>query len=117
MPSSATCPYLSSRLSRGTRTWVKVSRPLSTPLSPAFGPSSPIVTPSHGVSSGWRIGTIQACTRLAQKDLKVKTALLDARFLVGDRPLYAEFETAMESDVLKKNPNWDPASDPILRST
>ena len=33
----------------------------------------------------------------------MKTALLDARFLAGDRPLYAEFEPAMESDVLKKN--------------
>ncbi len=56
-----------------------------------------------GLVVGHASRTVADCTRLAQKDLKVKTALLDARFLAGDRPLYAEFEKAMESDVLKKN--------------
>lgn len=56
-----------------------------------------------GLVVGHASRTVADCTRLAQKDLKVKTALLDARYLCGDRPLYAEFEAAMESDVLKKN--------------
>ena len=56
-----------------------------------------------GLQVGHASRTIQACTRLAQKDFKVKTALLDARFLCGDAPLYAEFDHAMETEVLKKN--------------
>lgn len=57
-----------------------------------------------GLVVGHASRNVAACTRLAQQELKVKTALLDARYLAGDRPLYAEFERAMESDVLKKNP-------------
>ena len=56
-----------------------------------------------GLVVGHASRTVADCTRLAQKDLKVKTALLDARYLAGDPPLYQEFEAAMESDVLKKN--------------
>jgi len=56
-----------------------------------------------GLVVGHASRTVADCTRLSQKDLKVKTALLDARYLAGDRPLYAEFESAMETDVLKKN--------------
>ncbi|MCC6848954.1 MAG: [protein-PII] uridylyltransferase [Deltaproteobacteria bacterium] len=56
-----------------------------------------------GLVVGHASRTVGDCTRLAQKDLKVKTALLDARFLCGDRSLYAEFDAAMESEVLKKN--------------
>ena len=36
---------------RAPSTWSKVSRPLSTPGRPAFGPSSPMVTPGIGVPS------------------------------------------------------------------
>jgi [protein-PII] uridylyltransferase len=56
-----------------------------------------------GLTVGHASRTIAACTQLAQKDFKVKTALLDARFLCGDPTLYAEFEDAMEAEVLKKN--------------
>jgi [protein-PII] uridylyltransferase len=56
-----------------------------------------------GLVVGHASRTVADCTRLAQKDLKVKTALLDARYLAGDGALYAEFERAMETDVLKKN--------------
>ena len=56
-----------------------------------------------GLVVGHASRTVADCTHLAQKDLKVKTALLDARYLAGDRPLFTEFEAAMESDVLKKN--------------
>jgi [protein-PII] uridylyltransferase len=57
-----------------------------------------------GLVVGHASRTVEACTRLAQQDLKVKTALLDARYLAGDRALYGDFEKAMEADVLKKNP-------------
>ena len=57
-----------------------------------------------GMVVGHASRTVDACTRLAQQDLKVKTALLDARYLAGDRALYGDFEKAMEADVLKKNP-------------
>ena len=46
---------------------------------------------------------VRECVRLAAKDLKVKTALLDARFLCGDEVLYRDFAAAMERDVLKRN--------------
>jgi [protein-PII] uridylyltransferase len=57
-----------------------------------------------GMVVGHASRTVAGCVRLAQQELKVKTALLDARYLAGDRALYAQFEAAMESDVLKKNP-------------
>jgi len=56
-----------------------------------------------GLVVGHASRTPAGCARLAQRDLKVKTALLDARYLAGDEALYREFETKMESDVLKKN--------------
>ncbi len=46
--------------------------------------------------------TVRECVRLAAQDFKVKTALLDARYLCGDESLYHEFATAMERDVLKR---------------
>ncbi len=58
-----------------------------------------------GMVVGHASRTVETCVRLAQQELKVKTALLDARYLAGDRALYAQFEKAMESDVLKKNPS------------
>lgn len=57
-----------------------------------------------GLVVGHASRNVAGCTRLAQQELKVKTALLDARYLAGDRALYGEFEHAMETDVLKKNP-------------
>ncbi len=41
------------------------------------------------------------CVKLAVQDMKVKTALLDARFLCGDEELYHEFDAAMDAEVLK----------------
>jgi [protein-PII] uridylyltransferase len=45
---------------------------------------------------------VRECAKLAAQDFKVKTALLDARYLCGDEPLYREFAGAMERDVLKR---------------
>jgi len=56
-----------------------------------------------GLTVGNAMRNVRECVRLAAQDFKVKTALLDARFLCGDEALYAEFATAMERDVLKRN--------------
>jgi [protein-PII] uridylyltransferase len=45
---------------------------------------------------------VRECVRLAARELTVKTALLDARFLCGDEALYREFAAAMERDVLAR---------------
>jgi [protein-PII] uridylyltransferase len=55
-----------------------------------------------GLVVGHASRTVAGCVRLAQQELKVKTALLDARYLAGDLALYREFEGAMEAEVLKK---------------
>jgi [protein-PII] uridylyltransferase len=51
---------------------------------------------------GYAMRNVRECVHLANKDLKVKTALLDVRFLCGDDPLYGELVTAMEREVLKR---------------
>lgn len=43
------------------------------------------------------------CVKLAAADLKVKTSLLDVRFLAGDESLYAEFVAGLDRDVLRRN--------------
>src|SRR5512140_338628 len=51
---------------------------------------------------GHAMRNVRECVRMAGQDLKVKTSLLDARFLCGDATLYGEFAEAMERDVLKR---------------
>src|SRR5262249_13373652 len=51
---------------------------------------------------GNALRNVRECVRLAAQDFKVKTALLDARFLCGDATLYHEFATAMDGNVLKR---------------
>jgi [protein-PII] uridylyltransferase len=57
-----------------------------------------------GVTVGHALRNIRECTRLAPRDLKIKTALLDARFVAGDEELYAEFDRVMIEDVWGHNP-------------
>jgi [protein-PII] uridylyltransferase len=45
---------------------------------------------------------VRECVKLAAQDFKVKTALLDARYLCGDQLLFGDFAAAMERDVLKR---------------
>jgi [protein-PII] uridylyltransferase len=51
------------------------------------------------LSVGSALRNARECIRLAARDFKVKTALLDARYLCGDETLYAEFDAAMLSAV------------------
>jgi [protein-PII] uridylyltransferase len=51
---------------------------------------------------GHAMRNVRECVRMAARDFKIKTALLDGRHLCGDEALYAEFAAAMERDVLKR---------------
>ncbi len=57
--------------------------------------------------AGFQVGhatrSISDSIRLANKDMKVKTALLDARYLCGDSVLYQDLEKAVEEHLVKKN--------------
>jgi [protein-PII] uridylyltransferase len=55
-------------------------------------------TISHAVRS------VRECVRLANRNLQVKTALLDARYLCGDEGLYHEFTAALEQEIIPKTP-------------
>jgi [protein-PII] uridylyltransferase len=49
------------------------------------------------------VRNVRECVRLANKDLTVKTSLLDYRYLCGDEPLAREFTTALEREILGKH--------------
>ncbi|HVN86005.1 MAG TPA: [protein-PII] uridylyltransferase [Candidatus Binatia bacterium] len=56
-----------------------------------------------GLTVGHATRNVNECVRLAAGDLKVKTALLDARYICGDERLWTEFAAAMDNQVLKRN--------------
>jgi [protein-PII] uridylyltransferase len=56
-----------------------------------------------GLDVGHAIRSIAESVRLAGKDMKVKTSLLDARYLCGDRALYDDFERAVDEQLVKRN--------------
>ena len=56
-----------------------------------------------GLTVGHAVRSFRDCVKLGSKDLKVKTALLDLRYLAGDRPLYDSFTVTIERELLKKN--------------
>ncbi|HTR62497.1 MAG TPA: [protein-PII] uridylyltransferase [Candidatus Binataceae bacterium] len=55
------------------------------------------LTVGHGVRSA------RECVRLANEDLKEKTAIIDARFLAGDEKLYADLDKLLVAEVLNRN--------------
>jgi [protein-PII] uridylyltransferase len=74
------------------------------------GPYAEIVTElmlhalwDAGLTVGHGVRTAKECVRLANEDLKEKTALLDARLLCGDEKLYAELDKLLIADVLNRN--------------
>ena len=56
-----------------------------------------------GLEVGHATRSIAESMRLANTDMKVKTALIDARCVCGDAALYADFAKAVEQQLLKKN--------------
>ena len=58
-----------------------------------------------GLRVGSAVRTVSESIRLAETDIKVKTTILDSRFLCGDYALYGEFENAVEKRLIKKRVN------------
>ncbi|MEZ5875527.1 MAG: [protein-PII] uridylyltransferase [Hyphomicrobiales bacterium] len=56
---------------------------------------------------GFKVGhatrTIDQCVRLSLADMTIRTALLDARLILGDRNLFHEFQERFRKDVLQNN--------------
>jgi [protein-PII] uridylyltransferase len=56
---------------------------------------------------GFKVGhatrTIDQCVRLSHSDMTIRTALLDARLILGDEVLFAEFQRRFRKDVLGVN--------------
>lgn len=55
-----------------------------------------------GLQVGHAIRSVGESMRLAGADMKVRTALLDARYLCGDYSLYGEFDKAVETRLVKR---------------
>jgi [protein-PII] uridylyltransferase len=55
-----------------------------------------------GLQVGHAIRSISESMRLASTDMKVRTALLDCRYVCGDQTLYNEFEKAVQSRLARK---------------
>jgi len=58
-----------------------------------------------GLQVGHAIRSISESMRLAGTDMKVRTALLDSRYVCGDLSLYNEFEKAVQSRLARKRVN------------
>ncbi len=56
-----------------------------------------------GLQVGAAMRNVRECCRLAARDLKVKTALLDGRYLCGDRSPYEDFEARVVEEVWSPN--------------
>jgi [protein-PII] uridylyltransferase len=54
-----------------------------------------------GMEPGHAARSIADCIRLAESDMRVRTSLLDARFLCGDFALFQEFEKKVEPRLVK----------------
>src|SRR6202030_2934996 len=74
------------------------------------GPYAEIVTEimlhalwDAGLIVGQGVRTAKESVRLANEDLKEKTAILDARFLCGDEKLYADLDKLLIAEVLNRN--------------
>src|SRR5262245_16554201 len=56
---------------------------------------------------GFKVGhatrNIDQCIRLSHSDMTIRTALLDARLILGDAALYAEFQYRFRKEVLHSN--------------
>ena len=56
-----------------------------------------------GLTVGHATRSVAESMRLASQDMKIRTSLLDARYLSGDHALYAEFDKAVVDYLTKKN--------------
>ncbi|MBO6782328.1 MAG: [protein-PII] uridylyltransferase [Alphaproteobacteria bacterium] len=56
-----------------------------------------------GLKVGHSTRSIEDCTRLAKRDLTIRTALLEARYLWGDQELFLELRKAFNDDVKSRS--------------
>ena len=56
-----------------------------------------------GMTVGHTVRNIRECVRMADGDLKEKTAILDSRLLAGDSELWDSLDKALVTDVLNRN--------------
>src|ERR1043165_3294723 len=54
-----------------------------------------------GLKVGHATRSIDECIRQAKADMTIRTALLEARYLPGDRALYEEFVTRFDKDIVR----------------
>jgi [protein-PII] uridylyltransferase len=52
---------------------------------------------------GYAVRNVAECVKMAAEDFKEKTAILDARYLVGDEKIYGQLEKALLADVLNRD--------------
>ena len=52
-----------------------------------------------GMDVGYSVRTVKECVSLARQDGKIRTSLLESRFIAGDREHYGLFLRTMQSDV------------------
>ncbi|SHE32046.1 [protein-PII] uridylyltransferase [Acidocella aminolytica] len=58
-----------------------------------------------GLKVGHATRTVAECLREAKGDVTIRTSMLDARCLAGDRSLFADFQTAFRSDCAAAGPS------------
>ena len=51
---------------------------------------------------GYSVRTLNDCLEMANADMTVKTALLDSRFLIGSRQLFAGYQKMIITQILAK---------------
>ncbi|MGB5091685.1 MAG: [protein-PII] uridylyltransferase [Parvibaculum sp.] len=54
-----------------------------------------------GLKVGHATRSITDCIRLSREDFTIRTALLEARYIIGDRPLFDELEKRFDEEVVK----------------
>jgi [protein-PII] uridylyltransferase len=53
-----------------------------------------------GLKVGYSVRSVEDCLRLSRKDLTIRTALLEMRYVWGDRALYDELRTRFDKEVV-----------------
>ena len=70
-----------------------------------------------GLKVGHATRSVDECIRQAKADMTIRTAILEARFLLGDQTLFEELQTRFDQDVVRNTaPNSSPPSSPSARS-
>ena len=57
-----------------------------------------------GLDIGYSVRTIAECIDLSRNDSKIRTSLLESRFLAGDPPRYQEYQKQMRAEIFYRKP-------------